>query len=470
MKTKTILLVVFIISTLKLSTSNIVFYETIGGYSVKSNYITKVFDNNIYFLNSEGVQKVNFENHELIFDFTFIGLRENDSLELVSYKILREDIMAFGFSKQIKEGKYLYHKNTELYIYDNNNMYKFDSTNAPNLQGKISDFILGDDGEVAITSSTNKIGFYKDGELEFYDCGDNFSCMPEPFMINLGGYYRGCYYYSSSNSNVSLNCNREYSRTISREEFNVNNSQDFRLQNHTVYDDKLWLANDYLNQISIIDGDDITTFSPLSEEDNVKYRIFPEIPLLIHSFLWGNDGYFYALYKHESIQGGAGPAAASVVFKMDKDYNILEVLDIPQVQGSPFIKRLHKDESDPTNLKVYITTSQGMYIYDPTATSVDEKTDDGPGALFVSQVYPNPANTFINVRYGADMSNHKNIEVYVTNILGQRIKTFEDAGFYSNSTGYGSANYDISDLPTGQYLLVLTDGNNFETESIIIQR
>jgi hypothetical protein len=58
--------------------------------------------------------------------------------------------------------------------------------------------------------------------------------------------------------------------------------------------------------------------------------------------------------------------------------------------------------------------------------------------------------------------------MFVTNIMGERVKEFINMNTYDKTTGYGNAKLDISDLVTGNYLLVVTDGYNYETKNILI--
>ena len=464
MKINLLLLIALILLTsLLVKSSELNYYQSLGGYEIGTLQQMKIFNSDIYFLDENGFHIANENMHKELYSEELNEYKYFKNSKVFYCEIFQPDLIAFTYGG--------YYTGNGLIIKDGDNWYGIDSSNSEIDDASIFDFVEGPDREIAVINVTNKLGFYKNGIYENYDCEMDFECMPTPFVRDRAVFYNNCYYYQNSKSNISLNCNKEFTKTISYKELNVNDKLDAGLVNWIKHNNEIWFCNNYLNQVSIIDGDDITTFSPLSEEDNIKYRLDPEAPLLIYSLLWGNDGKLYLLYKQAADNGHSGVVSPSVVFKMDKDYNVLEVLDIPQIiKESPPIIRLLRDESDSSNMKVYIPTSNGLYIYDPTTTSVDDKTEDGPGALFVTQVYPNPANTFINVRYGADISNYKNIEVYVTNILGQRIKTFEDSGHYSETNGYGSAVYDISDLPTGQYLLVLTDGNSFATESIIIQR
>lgn len=462
----------FLISSIFLEASELKYYESLGGFQFNGTSKLKVYDNDIYLFSSGGLHKITENNFELIFDLEEINSkRKNQFSNIQRIEILQKDLISVGFHSTIFENSIYSNINTEVVIKDGENWFAFDSANTGFLKGGIYDFALGPEREVMVISSTDKIGYYKSGNLEYYDCNIDYDCMPQPFMSDIAAYHEGCYYYYNVNYDIKSICNRELSETFKSEDFNISELYTQYMWNFSVDNQELWMCNTFTNSLHSIKEGVINNYYPLSEEVNIKHRLIPESPLYIFKYLWGHDGNLYLIYKQSTEENTLGSNSFGVVFKMDKNFNLLEVLDIPQIiSESPPILELSKDVSDPNNKKVYISTGLGLYIYDPTATSVDEKNAEGPVTIFVSQVYPNPANTFINVRYGADISNYKNIEVYVTNILGQRIKTFEDAGHYSDANSYGSAVYDISDLPNGQYLLVLTDGNNFATESIIIQR
>jgi len=131
---------------------------------------------------------------------------------------------------------------------------------------------------------------------------------------------------------------------------------------------------------------------------------------------------------------------------------------------------LVKDTKDTNNKMLYITASIGFYIYDPDPTSVRNNAETGPASLFISEVYPNPSGGLLNVMYGSDVSNSGKIKMFVTNVMGQTVKEFDNLGSYNISTGYGTSILDVSDIANGNYQLVITDGNKYVSKNILVIR
>jgi hypothetical protein len=85
--------------------------------------------------------------------------------------------------------------------------------------------------------------------------------------------------------------------------------------------------------------------------------------------------------------------------------------------------------------------------------SVNEVTTD----KFDFNVYPNPSNSLVNVTlHGFDNT------VILRNMLGVKVRTF---------TASGTLTFDVSDLPTGMYLIDVTDNEtgDSKTKKLLIQ-
>jgi hypothetical protein len=83
-------------------------------------------------------------------------------------------------------------------------------------------------------------------------------------------------------------------------------------------------------------------------------------------------------------------------------------------------------------------------------------------------IFPNPSGDFVNVKYGADIHNAGKIKIFLTDLLGNKVKEYNSVGNYNSSTGYGNSRLDVSSLPTGSYQLVITDGNKYSSKNIMV--
>jgi hypothetical protein len=329
--------------------------------------------------------------------------------------------------------------------------------------------LFSNDGEIAIINSSNIISFVKDGEYSFKDCGNDFDCMVMPFWPDPGLYFEGCLFYLNSDYNYTRMCNKEIDRIFSYEEFQIPSKYKSQGTSYSIHKDKLYFSNHHTNKIYSLKGDEIGVFTPISAERLKDFAWDEGRPLLITSYIFGNDGYLYCLYK-ESVNGA--PKGKAKLFKLTEDFELIDTLPLPNQVDDDYnaVFTLAKDMADTNNKKLYITASMGFYIYDPEPTSVINNNEIGNASLFISEIYPNPSGGLVNVRYGSDVSNSGKIKMFITNVMGQRIKEFDHNGSYNISTGYGTSILDVSDIATGSYQLVITDGNNYVSKNILVIR
>jgi hypothetical protein len=80
-----------------------------------------------------------------------------------------------------------------------------------------------------------------------------------------------------------------------------------------------------------------------------------------------------------------------------------------------------------------------------------------------SSVYPNPASNNIELNINA---NSNNVKVELYNLLGVKCYSMD----YATSIGENSVNINVSELPAGQYLIKIYDGNKISTNKLMINR
>ncbi len=105
--------------------------------------------------------------------------------------------------------------------------------------------------------------------------------------------------------------------------------------------------------------------------------------------------------------------------------------------------------SDATSPSTVINTA----VYKICVSSLTSTTEADNGAI---RLYPNPASNYISLS-----RNNTVRQMWVTNILGKRVKSF-----YSN----GNGRYDISDIPDGIYLVSLVDAKGSILKTIRISK
>lgn len=76
----------------------------------------------------------------------------------------------------------------------------------------------------------------------------------------------------------------------------------------------------------------------------------------------------------------------------------------------------------------------------------------------VIKIGPNPASSFVNIEVDETYVSGI-VEIY--NLIGVRLKTVENIDF--------DTTIDISDLPTGSYIIMISNGVNKTSKRIIVQ-
>ncbi|MCC6725613.1 MAG: T9SS type A sorting domain-containing protein [Saprospiraceae bacterium] len=76
-----------------------------------------------------------------------------------------------------------------------------------------------------------------------------------------------------------------------------------------------------------------------------------------------------------------------------------------------------------------------------------QSSADGGGSTPVKiSIYPNPATNFISINKDENVR-----DIAIFNLVGRKLKTFQDVE--------KGEHYDVSDLPTGMYLVQVIDTN-----------
>lgn len=83
------------------------------------------------------------------------------------------------------------------------------------------------------------------------------------------------------------------------------------------------------------------------------------------------------------------------------------------------------------------------------------------GILNLINIYPNPAQEYINVEFISE--SHGKINLSLHDILGRSLKDFNA----KVSKGFNSKRIDIDDFPRGTYILRLSQGNKFSNKTFI---
>lgn len=434
--------------------SKLNFIDKVNEFKIDAVYQWSIYNENIYFLNNKGFYRFK-PFTDTIVQLYKTELDKYSHINYYQFDMLDTSLMYFTYFNGIL-------------VKDKGNWLNFD-TNSVLPSTSIDQVILNRNNEFAIITPTNKIVFYENSKLSVMDCEMNFDCMPMPFVSKVGFYYNNCLYYINSNSNLNKSCDLELSKTYPREFFSISNPDYFRFNHYTEIDGKVWMCNIWTNLLYIFDGENIIISRILSDSVEKANRFDPNRALILYDLKLSNDNFLYVMYKEIGINGYPSGASKTKLFKMTIDFELITEIPLPNIeQISPMISGIEIDIKDKNNVKIYLPTPVGFYIYDPDPTSVEISTENNIDGLFISEIYPNPASGIVRIKYGADISNSNKVRMFVTNIMGERVKELNKMNTYDKSTGYGNAKLDISDLVSGNYLLVVTDGYNYATKNILI--
>jgi hypothetical protein len=120
------------------------------------------------------------------------------------------------------------------------------------------------------------------------------------------------------------------------------------------------------------------------------------------------------------------------------------------------------DGADPAfGLYVALASGGDLIALPVYTTSAPIVTDNSVNI----SVYPNPVSSRLNIEF--DVTREANITVEIYSIIGSRIATIYNE---RNAMGYKSVSYDVSNLPSGIYLVTVTNGQTRTTKKIQVSK
>jgi len=111
-----------------------------------------------------------------------------------------------------------------------------------------------------------------------------------------------------------------------------------------------------------------------------------------------------------------------------------------------------------------VTSNQTFTLYNPFS-SVDENDSDVPSDYALTDVWPNPFNSTLSMRYQLPKSSHVRAVLY--NVLGQRVATIENQ---SRTTGTYHLSWSADGLASGVYILRLEIGGQIFTRKLVLMK
>jgi len=113
----------------------------------------------------------------------------------------------------------------------------------------------------------------------------------------------------------------------------------------------------------------------------------------------------------------------------------------------------------------YQLKSGKVYLYDPTSTSVEERSNYVPDLFLLAPNYPNPFNPSTTIRF--DLPNRSYVTLKVFDLLGREVATLIDATL---EAGVKSVEFAPHNLSSGVYFYQVRAGSFAATRKMILMR
>ena len=188
-----------------------------------------------------------------------------------------------------------------------------------------------------------------------------------------------------------------------------------------------------------------------------------------------NDSILYGFYKSNLIGSNLGlvevivydslllPIGAGISF-LSSSTNFTEftvpIIYLPGAIASEMTIIIQMSDTDSTSI---FNVGSYFLIDDLSFTHTSSVNIQTPDENYYS-VSPNPATDFMTIH--ADLSMRRKQYYAIYDVTGKKILSDHLIAINDDSTSA----IDVSSLPTGNYLMVITDGENSATKKIIINR
>ncbi len=329
-------------------------------------------------------------------------------------------------------------ENGGLYKYSKGKFSNFDSLFTDNKLSTVNGLASRKNGEFYLQSNYKLFKFDgKDVEILFDDPSD-YNIIPHFYSFNSIFFLKDKLIF------------RNYFSRFSNYNFETGKVSDFKdfddwLKNPSYYNlGAMKLINEELYFIYHSEGKyhfakyDGSTFTNL---DNYLELI----PLA--------DGYDFFIDKQKNIYfrtNYKAPKSTDSLYVIDKNLNVKNILYHHLVKSLLQISGIF----EMSNGDIYITADNMGLLKIHSPTSVESPTN----LLFMNKLYPNPARNKINIDFGVEPINLNNTKVEIYDYLGRSAVELNPELNYDSGTGRGTFTCDISNLRSGYYITVLTNG------------
>ncbi len=282
----------------------------------------------------------------------------------------------------------------------------------------------------------------------------NFSPINGPTKIGLNRIKDKVYFENLNGSISYFDVNTQKFDTVN---FNSNfNNNDYIVYLGKVYNDSIlcftYLINDEWH-FGKYDGENFTNLD--SYLDQIKYgeKLIKEEPPSVE--LLNNNAFLFRIHS------GAGNILSDSLYMIDSYLNRYSIGYRDKSSGYDIIS---KDYLTLTNGKTYIPFDLGKGVISfPTSVEAPTKW------LFMNKLYPNPAKNAVKVDFSVEPINLPKTKVLIYDYMGRIVRELSPTIDYNQTTGVGTMNCDINGIPTGYYILSITNSKYSKSMPLLVE-
>lgn len=306
--------------------------------------------------------------------------------------------------------------------------------------------------ELVITSFYAGITIFNGDTFDNIYIGENLDVMPE-IPNHIGVTYQEGFYFFSMDHHLSRYKDGKLEVVAPKDNYyDMQHSQDnLPSCEMIVYNDELYFAT-LERRFFKYDGNVITELTKFSDyfqkHDSLK----------IGSFDFDRDGNLVVGLQRLSFVG-----VFEYTYLVTQDGDDFVFYDIMQDLG---IENRIGYMAKSTNGDLYFNSHNEFICNGDPDLSVEKDNED----LFLLNIYPNPVQSQLNLKFATTPSGKDQLKVAIYDIRGGIILSSNlNISQYNSSNGYGLGDVDISEVNPGIYILTLST-KNWSTAKMLIKK
>jgi Secretion system C-terminal sorting domain len=342
--------------------------------------------------------------------------------------------------------------------YKDNEWKVFNESNSNLIQDLVPDLSISESNEVYVSTASLNISFIEDDTVRNIGTGDDYRLGPDAGHSATSIYFNNCLYYRSAFADFCYYCG-DTARYIRRDAiFEDPDSEDaLFLAEYLVQENKIWMVTQE-NTLLTYDGENF--------ENQLWLKQIPEANNRVHRIrdhIFDKKGNYWILFMQRNYIGNA------TLYKFNKNKELvfrLNSKETPELKDEIFAQ-LAIDESNNENDKVYLKTYNGLMIFDPDITSVDEV--EVLPSLYFSKLFPNPVSSTATVVFYSTHKSIESVKFRLTDYLGREVEILQPEVIYDRTSGKATAQLDVNGVHRGYYYLLIQSNEYTVGKAVVVE-